>query len=637
MIKRLIFLIAYMAICQIAVADNRPEYAADKIKSGLVVNANAVMRSYERSVTIADGNNVVIKTHYVCTILNKHGDEYAFCRERFSKLELIDEIYGFIYDKDGIQKREITKDFFQTFSTTANAGYYGDSKVMICNATYPSYPYTVEFYIVKRQRYTFAFPDFVVRPAADVAVDSTSYKVVVSKSHDIRHRSVNSVVKPVISERNNGRVYTWTFTDIPAERPEPLAADCYSGSPVVLIAPVNFSFGSHEGNMSDWKSMGLFVYDLNRDRDILSRDKVAKVKELTAHTTDPYEKIRVLYKYMQDHTRYVSVQYGVGGWQTLEASFVSDNQYGDCKALSNYMLAMLKEVGISSYPVAVYAGNENYLPMSGDFPLNQFNHEILCVPVGNDTVWLECTSKDLPAGYLGSFTNDRDALMMTPDGGAIVHTPRYSADKNIISRNVKTRCNEDGSMTLHMNNAYSGIPADKLVSWEYMSEQEKDQYLHSKFNLPSYSATDYKLSRKDGRGFLAMEETVSISATNMIKKVGAYSVLNLDLAPLDIRLDVQVTERKKDFRLPVSYQVRDTFEITMPANTTVDALPKSVNLETPFGKYTLVIKQEQDKLLAVRNILFNDGVFKPAQYTDYEAWVDNINNPNNYQVILQNK
>ena len=56
--------------------------------------------------------------------------------------------------------------------------------------------------------------------------------------------------------------------------------------------------------------------------------------------TDPIEKAKIVYKYMQEKTRYISVQVGIGGFKPMLAKDVDRLGYGDCKALSNYTKAL---------------------------------------------------------------------------------------------------------------------------------------------------------------------------------------------------------------------------------------------------------------------------------------------------------
>ncbi|MEI9933320.1 MAG: hypothetical protein WDM71_00315 [Ferruginibacter sp.] len=46
-------------------------------------------------------------------------------------------------------------------------------------------------------------------------------------------------------------------------------------------------------------------------------------------------------------------------------------------------------------------------------------------------------SKHFPAGYLSSFTCNRNVLLVDEDGGKLVHTPNYNMNENIQSRNIK--------------------------------------------------------------------------------------------------------------------------------------------------------------------------------------------------------
>ena len=72
---------------------------------------------------------------------------------------------------------------------------------------------------------------------------------------------------------------------------------------------------------------------------MLPEDIKKKVHELTDHLKDPREKINVLYDFLQKNTHYISIQLGIGGWQPFPADYVAAKRYGDCKALSNYMIA----------------------------------------------------------------------------------------------------------------------------------------------------------------------------------------------------------------------------------------------------------------------------------------------------------
>ena len=81
---------------------------------------------------------------------------------------------------------------------------------------------------------------------------------------------------------------------------------------------------------------------------------------------------------MQKSTRYVNVSLGVGGWQPIAAKDVYKHGYGDCKALSNYMKALLKEAGITAHYTLVNAG-ARARRLLADLPGSSFNHAILCV------------------------------------------------------------------------------------------------------------------------------------------------------------------------------------------------------------------------------------------------------------------
>ena len=184
---------------------------------------------------------------------------------------------------------------------------------------------------------------------------------------------------------------------------------------------------------------------LIKGKDELSANMKSKVAALTTEATTEEEKINALYKYMQENMRYVSVQLGIGGWQPFSAQYVEQNKYGDCKALSNFMMSMLKEVGIQSYPVLIAAG-DTYFEVGEDFTKPLFNHMILHVP--SVDYWLECTSNTSPPNYLGSFTADRNVMLVTENGGQLARTPKLTKDDNTEASKVTIALSETGEATI---------------------------------------------------------------------------------------------------------------------------------------------------------------------------------------------
>ncbi|WP_298288681.1 hypothetical protein [uncultured Lutibacter sp.] len=114
---------------------------------------------------------------------------------------------------------------------------------------------------------------------------------------------------------------------------------------------------------------------------------------------------------MQDKTRYISVQVGIGGLRPMLASDVDKLGYGDCKALTNYTKSLLDIVGVESYFTELYGGFDK-IDMDFKTPSIQGNHVILNIPNEVNDIWLECTNQKVPFGYIANFTDDRDDIVV---------------------------------------------------------------------------------------------------------------------------------------------------------------------------------------------------------------------------------
>jgi hypothetical protein len=366
----------------------------------------------------------------------------------------------------------------------------------------------------------------------------------------------------------------------------------------------------------------------------LPEDTKTKVTQLTAGLQSNAEKVKVLYKYLQQNTRYISIQLGLGGWQPFDATYVSKKGYGDCKALSNYMYSLLKAAGIKSYYTLIKAGdNDQY--MTEDFPSNQFNHVILCVPLQKDTVWLECTDQTKPAGYMGAFTGNRKALLIDENGGTLVHTPVYSLKENSQIRFAKGTLDAEGTLQLKAATSYKAVQQDDLYAMiNYLSNEKVKELLNEELGLSTYNINNVSYRQNLERLPEVAEEldiTVPRFATISGKRLFITpNMLNRSRTKLTID-----TERKYPVHIELEYRDVDSIEIEVPAGYQPEAMPEKLALKNKFGAYSINTTFSGNRILYVREREQYAGHYPASDFAALASYFETIYKNDRIRIVLK--
>jgi hypothetical protein len=401
---------------------DKPEYKASLIPPALSSNAKAVVRLEKLEIEV--NKNSAVENHLkVITILNKNGYNLSVFQQFSNSFVKINDVNVTVYDAEGKKVKSYFGSDIHDYSAINGFSIYEDQRQEFCDPQYRKYPFTVEFSYKRKLKSLMFLPSWMPCDDYNCSVEKSSITVTVNEGATLRYYESNIPQQCKIEAINNNKSYHWSIDNLPALSKEDFESPLPEFMPVVYLAPIEFEVDGINGSLASWQEFGKWIIKLNEDRDTLSPATVKKLHEITDGLTTR-AKIEKIYEYMQKHTRYVSIQIGIGGWQPFEAMTVDRLGYGDCKALSNYTYSLLKAVDIKSYYTLISAG-ENAAHLIPEFPSQFFNHAILCVPVENDTIFLECTNQYVPCGYIGSFTDSRLALMINDDGGKLIKTTSY--------------------------------------------------------------------------------------------------------------------------------------------------------------------------------------------------------------------
>jgi transglutaminase-like putative cysteine protease len=547
--------------------------------TSLIKNASVIKNEENILLEITAVDRFTYTVHKVETILSEKGkDELDFVQytNKYISLENAEikvlDVWG----------KQVTKFSKKDMTTVANGeGLIEDGYVTYLRIPAPAYPITIEYNYQLKFKGTVNYPSFNIMSSGEAVVKSI-FTARVLKELDLRYKEKNVQLKPDITEDTKYKQYQWTITDMKPLEYEEGTAKYESRYPSIQLAPNRFSYYNNEGDLTSWKKFGAWIGNLYNGLDELPQERKDFFINMVKRASTDEEKARIIYEYLQKNFRYVSIQLGIGGLKPFSADFTDKKKYGDCKGLSNFMKAALKAVGIKSC-LAIINAEYNSEPVDPDFPENGFNHVILCIPQAKDSIWLECTSNKTDFGVLGSFTENRNALLITNDGGVLVPTPVSQAKENVLTANTLAEISEDGSGTSVSTFTASGAYKEDIET-DLIEEKKDDQKEFLIHTFGFKQPDEFEIGKNDN------QQMLSTSIKMTIEKIPEFVAgEKMFIAPRLYKLCSaklpKANNRRLDFYFFDPFIKTDTTVYKLPEGFVVDALPSAKSFACEYGSY----------------------------------------------------
>jgi len=312
--------------------------------------------------------------------------------------------------------------------------------------------------------------------------------------------------------------------------------------------------------------------------------------------------------------------------------------YGDCKDKANLMRAMLKAVGITAFPVAIFSGDPDYVREEWPSP-QQFNHAVVAIAFSQDKavssllrhpslgplLIFDPTDTETPVGQLPDHEQGSFALIVAGDRGGIAQMPSTAPESNQLEREVLATLTSDGSLSATVRERSIGHAAvAERREFRSFSRPEYDGRIESWITRSVSGAKVSNIVPKDDES----TATFSLQADLAAPRYGQLMqnrLLVFKPVVVSRRASVFLTGSERKHPIILSAQAyTENVRFKLPAGFQVDEVPDTVKLEAAFGSYLAKYSVENGDLVLNRVMILRRSTLPVEQYSTVRNFFERI-------------
>jgi len=652
MLKRLLVSVfAVFILNSIALADEPPAW----LKQAAAVNVptygkevHAVVLHDESRKTVEDDGKILTTTWWAVKILSRDGRSYAQASERYyTSSGKIKEMRAWMIRPTG-EVRAYGKKETVDLALAANDVYNDVRKKEISVEDDADAGCVFGYEIITEGRDIFLQSVWYFQSLNPVVMSRLTVTLppgwradAITFNHD--------KIEPSVS----GNSYTWELRNLPPVEIEPASPT----SKLLAYIAVNIFPPQGKATMlrgfASWKDVSRYNSELSDPQAGFNEPMAAKARELTVNAKTEFERIQAIGRYAQS-VNYISIQIDIGrggGYRPHSAVDVFNKNYGDCKDKANLMRAMLKSLGVESYPVAIYSGDPNRVQPEWPSP-QQFNHCIIAVKVGDETqtstivkhpslgrlLIFDPTDDDTPVGDLPDHEQGSYALIVAGDAGDLMKMPVTPPEANRLERTVEAELGADGTLTAKVSERSFGQAAvEERRLFKRAARPQYVKLIEHWITQTAPSANVLKSEPNDDAHAGKFALDVEFKSPNYAQLMRG-KLMVFKPAIVSRRSSVFLTEAKRKHPVVLDSEAYDeTVKIKLPEGFDVDEMPDAAEVNQPFGNYAAKCEVKDGHLIFRRSLALRAGTIPVEQYTSVRSFFERIRAVEQTPVVLVKK
>jgi predicted transglutaminase-like cysteine proteinase len=600
--------IAIVAVATSAMArGSAPDWVKAAAATPILVlpgTASAVVLLDETTVTVSASGDTRILRRTVSKILTSAGRGLGEVVVRSDAETRVKSLHVWAITASGEEWQAGDREAIE--SATGSGELYSDQKMIILRtpAAEPGNIVAVEY---ERRGRPYALQDSWMFQM-DVPVMVSRYTLILPEGWSHDEKWFNSAG---VAASKAGTTTVWEMRNVTGIKDEPHRAGytAVAGRMSVNIIPPREQLAGKVHRT--WDDVAAWYSTLAADRTLATPAITAKAHELTAGKTSTFDKVAAIGAFTQREVRYVAIEIGIGGYQPHRAGDILTNRYGDCKDKVTLMRALLNEAGVASNYVLATTERRTVEPSFAS--VDGFNHVVIAIPLGADAPALSAvithpklgkvllfdpTDEMTPVGSLPKYLQNNELVIVTPEGGTVIHTAPAGPEDNRLTMAAKLALDAAGSLHGDVHESRSGSIAAAWRAWLHsMTEAERLTALHNRVGayLAQFEMRDLTIENlNDSSRDLIFK--YAIVAPSYAKHAGALLLVRPRVLGEKAETVIDLKGRAYDYETDGPSLQVDDVEIALPDGVSVDELPAVVHVNAAGFRYGSETKVEKNVL-----------------------------------------
>ena len=454
-----------------------------------------------------------------------------------------------------------------------------------------------------------------------------SYTLDAPADYEYKWKVYNTDIQPAEVKKGNRIQRTWTAKQLPAFKYEAgMVAVRSQLARLFIVNPRVQAFIDEAKDeetkkrcyVKTWEDLGECWHGLIEEKQKPTPAVMDVVKEIAATAKTETEKLKAVWKYMNENVRYVGLERGLAGFIPLSAQVVCNKKYGDCKAVAGLISVICRELGMKADPILI-----GIRPLLGDIDKDmpgpfQFNHSIARVEADGKVYWMDATYRDVAFDITPAADQGVHVIVARPGAPFMDFIPIQGPETNRVELLAVFEPKADGGMNMKADIKTTGNVAARYRSAANNMNPEKWSQAVERLLLHDYPKAAMKKQEIRGQkeNNAPLELSIQAELARALQPAGrGVSFEVKSLFPTRFLEDYFKLPKRKysvDLNRLESRQAR--FEVKFPEGMVPAGLPKNLMFEDEWVKVERLTQIEDDKVVSIYNWSYKQLEIPADQY-----------------------